>query len=143
MVGRSSYDLVSLGVELNLADLVLVALQQGRARAREYVIYARNSVCRSGGQFVSGTIKSGVKHFILVPAESLYTLTTADVPQLAGTVDAARQAIVASKIELSARKFARVPLESEQALPRAHVPNLGRVVEGTSQQFVTVSVEVK
>jgi len=45
LVAARSDDLVALGVELDFADFIFVALQQRRARPREHIVDARDSVC--------------------------------------------------------------------------------------------------
>lgn len=58
--------------------------------------------------------------------ESLDAGAAADVPEARRAVDRARQAVVASEVELGARELRRVPFERVNALARAHIPNLSR-----------------
>jgi len=62
-------------------------------------------------------------------SECFDALTTAHIPQLAGSVDTSSQAIVSRKVELPARQLPCVALQSKDALASTHVPDLGCVVE--------------
>jgi len=62
-------------------------------------------------------------------AESLNALARAYVPQLAGAINRASQAVVSGEVELTAGKFARVSLKSEKTCASAYIPNLGGVIE--------------
>lgn len=80
LVARRSDDLVTLGVELNLRNLVLVALKQRNTRAREHVVHPGHAVRAGGGKFVAGAVETRIQDFIVVAAESLDALAGADVP---------------------------------------------------------------
>ena len=53
LVDTSSYDPITLGIELNFANLILVALQKGDTRTSENIIDTSNSVCTCSSHFVT------------------------------------------------------------------------------------------
>lgn len=110
-----------------------MALQQSRASASEHVIDAGHSVRACGCQLIAGAIKASIQNFVVVPAESLDTLTSANVPKFASAVDRSCKTVVSREVKLSAGKFSRVSLESKQALACAYVPNFRGVIEATCQ----------
>lgn len=98
-------DLVALRVKRDLTNFVLVTLQDGRARPRENVVDSRHAICTCSCQLVTRLVETGVEHFIVVTAELFDALAGADVPQARRPVNAARQAIVTSEVELAARQL--------------------------------------
>ena len=88
LVHTSSYDTVTLRIELNFANLVLMPLEQRHTRPCKHVVDASNSIRTGGGHFVTSAVKARVKNFIIVAAEGLHALPGANIPQLAGSVDA-------------------------------------------------------
>lgn len=89
LVARSRDDLVTLRVELNLGNFVLVTLQQSDTGTSKHVIHAGNTISTGGCKFVSSSIEAGVKHFVIVTAESLNALASTNIPKLASSVDGA------------------------------------------------------
>lgn len=62
-------------------------------------------------------------------SENLNALPCSHVPEPTGSINAAGQTVVTSKIELAARKFSSVAFKRKQALPCAYIPNLSSVIE--------------
>lgn len=80
LVARRSDDLVPLWVELNFRNLVFVTLKQCNTSACKYVVHSSDTICARGRQLVACAIKTSIKYFIVVTAESLNTLPSSDVP---------------------------------------------------------------
>ena len=95
-------DLVSLRVERDLTDFILVALQDGRARASEDVVDASHAICTRRRKLVARAVKASVEHFVVVPAELLDALSRANIPQARRPVNRPGHAIVTREIELAA-----------------------------------------
>lgn len=57
-----------------------MTLQQSDASSREHVVDAGNAVSAGSCKFISGSVEAGIKNFVVVSAESLDTLTSADIP---------------------------------------------------------------
>ena len=106
-----------------------MTLEQGDAGTSEYIIDSGNAISTRCCELVSGTIEACVEHLIIVAAEGLYALPTADVPELACAIDTSGQTIVASEVELPAGKFSGMPLQCENTLSGADVPDFGCVIE--------------
>lgn len=102
LVRRSCYNFVSLRVELNFRDLILMPLQEGNTGSCEHIINACISVSASCRQFVSSRVKACVQHFVIMPSEGLDTLPRANIPKFASAVNAACQAVVACEVKLPA-----------------------------------------
>lgn len=87
-----------------------MTLEQGNAGASEYIIDSCNTIGTGCCELVSGTIETCVEHLIIMPAEGLYTLPTANVPEFARAINTSGQTIVTCEVELPARKLSSVSL---------------------------------
>ena len=96
-------DFVPLWIELDFRYFVLVTLQQRRARTSEYIIHSCKSIRWGSRQLVARAVEGRVQYLIIVPAESFNALTGRHVPELAGSIDGASEAILSREVELSAR----------------------------------------
>lgn len=95
-------NLVTLRVELDLTDLVLVSLKNCNARSGKHIVNSRESIGTGSSKFVSSAVEACVKYFVVVTSKSLYALALRDVPQLTCSVNAASEAVVPGEIKLSA-----------------------------------------
>lgn len=120
-----------------------MALKHRCARAREDIVNAGKSVSACSCKFITGAVETGIKHLVVVTAESLDALAAADVPEFACPVDGACQTVISSEVKLAARKLSLVPFQREDALARAHIPDLGCVVKRGSKKLVSISVEAE
>ena len=135
--------LVTLRIELDLADFTLVALEKCRAGSSENIIDAGHSVGGGSRELIAGVIESCVKHLIVMTAKGLNASSASNIPQLASLVNRSSQAILAGEVKLTAGEFTLMALKSVDALSSDYVPDLGRVVKGTRHDLVTLRVEVE
>ena len=110
-----------------------MTLQQCDASSREHVIDASNAVSAGSCKFISGSVEAGIKYFVVVSAEGLDALTSADIPKLAGSIDRSREAIVTGEVKLATGELTRVTFEGVDTLSCTNIPDLGRVIERTSK----------
>lgn len=120
-----------------------MALKHRCASPGKHVIYTSEPVGACSCEFISCAVEAGIKHLVIVTAESLNTLTAADIPKLACPVDRTSQTVVSSKVKLSARELSLVAFQREDALARANIPNLCCVVERGREQLVSIRVKAE
>jgi len=143
LIRRSCYNFVSLRVELNLRDFVVMTLKQRDTGACEHIINSSISIRTASSQFVTSCVKACIQYFVSVASESFYALPRADIPKLASSVNTACQTIVTSEVELAAWKLAWMTFQSKKTLASAYIPDLSCIIEWTCEQLVAICVEVK
>jgi hypothetical protein len=64
-----------------------MTLEQGDTGSGKHIIDSGDAIGACGGKFISSAIEAGVENFVIVTTEGLNALATADIPQLACTID--------------------------------------------------------
>lgn len=95
-------DHVTLRVERDLTDFVLVALKDCRAGSRKDVIHSSIAIGTRSRQFISSLIEAGVEDFVCVSAEFFNALTCANIPEPRRPINGPSEAVVSSEVELAA-----------------------------------------
>ena len=64
-----------------------MTLEQRYAGAGEHIIYSCDTIGTRSRKFVACAVKTGIEYLIIMAAESFDALTTANIPELASTID--------------------------------------------------------